>query len=41
MKKTLIIIGGPTGIGKTSLSISLAKDIGSEIITFPPSGRDK
>ena len=33
MKKTLIIIGGPTGIGKTSLSISLAKDIGSEIIS--------
>ncbi len=33
MKKKLIIIGGPTGIGKTSLSISLAKDIGSEIIS--------
>ena len=33
MKKTLIIIGGPTAIGKTNLAIKLAKQFKSEIIS--------
>jgi len=33
MKKNLIIIVGPTAIGKTSLSIDLAKDFNCEIIS--------
>ena len=33
MKKPLIIITGPTAVGKTALSISLAKKIGGEIIS--------
>ena len=32
-KKPLIIITGPTAVGKTDLSIRLAKDIGGEIIS--------
>ena len=31
--KTLIVITGPTGIGKTPLSISIAKKLDSEIIS--------
>lgn len=33
MKKTLIILTGPTAVGKTKLSIELAKAIGGEIIS--------
>ncbi len=33
MKKKLIILAGPTGVGKTELSIKLAKRIGGEIIS--------
>ena len=33
MKKPIIIITGPTAVGKTSLSIGLAKRIGGEIIS--------
>ena len=33
MKKTLIIIGGPTAIGKTKLAIKLATQFKSEIIS--------
>ena len=33
MSKTLIIIAGPTAIGKTSLAISLAKHFKTEIIS--------
>lgn len=33
MKKPLIILTGPTAVGKTKLSISLAKAIGGEIIS--------
>ena len=33
MKKPLVIITGPTAVGKTDLSISLAKKIGGEIIS--------
>ena len=33
MKKNLVIITGPTAVGKSELSISLAKDIGGEIIS--------
>ncbi len=33
MKKPLIIIAGPTAVGKTNISISLAKAIGGEIIS--------
>ena len=33
MKKKLVIISGPTGVGKTNLSIALAKLIGGEIIS--------
>ena len=32
-KKPLIILTGPTAVGKSALSISLAKDIGGEIIS--------
>ena len=31
--KTLIVILGPTGIGKTDLSIDIAKEVGTEIIS--------
>ena len=31
-KKTLIILGGPTGVGKTDFAIRLAKKFESEII---------
>lgn len=33
MQKTLIVILGPTGIGKTSLSIDVARHLGTEIIS--------
>ena len=33
MKKPLIVLTGPTAVGKTRLSISLAKDIVGEIIS--------
>ena len=33
MKQTLIVIGGPTAIGKTKISIKLAKQFNSEIIS--------
>ncbi|SFR99491.1 tRNA (adenosine(37)-N6)-dimethylallyltransferase MiaA [Anaeromicropila populeti] len=33
MKKPLIILTGPTAVGKTDLSIALAKEIGGEIIS--------
>jgi len=33
MKKPLVILTGPTAVGKTELSISLAKKIGGEIIS--------
>ncbi|MEE4196930.1 MAG: tRNA (adenosine(37)-N6)-dimethylallyltransferase MiaA [Bacteroidales bacterium] len=33
MNKTLIVILGPTGIGKTDLSIDIAKALGTEIIS--------
>ncbi len=33
MKKPLIVIAGPTAVGKTSLSINLAKSIGGEVIS--------
>ena len=32
-KKKLIILTGPTAVGKTALSIGLAKEIGGEIIS--------
>ena len=32
-EKPLIVIGGPTGVGKTELSLLLAKEIGGEIIS--------
>ncbi len=33
MRKKCIVIVGPTGVGKTSLSIFLAKSLNSEIIS--------
>ena len=33
MSKTLIYVAGPTGIGKTSLSIELAKKLKTDIIS--------
>lgn len=33
MKKPLIILTGPTAVGKTALSVKLAKAIGGEIIS--------
>lgn len=33
MSKTLIIIAGPTGVGKTDLSIGIAKHYGAEILS--------
>ena len=33
MKKPLIILTGPTAVGKTSLSIALAKAVNGEIIS--------
>ncbi len=33
MKKPLIIIAGPTAVGKTEISIKLAKSLGGEIIS--------
>jgi tRNA dimethylallyltransferase len=33
MKKPLIIITGPTAVGKTDISVSLAKQINGEIIS--------
>ena len=33
MKKPLIILTGPTAVGKTKLSIALAKAVGGEIIS--------
>ena len=32
-KKPLIILTGPTAVGKTALSIGLAKAVGGEIIS--------
>ena len=33
MKKPLIVLTGPTAVGKTALSIALAKQLGCEIIS--------
>ncbi|EHO21698.1 hypothetical protein HMPREF9466_00555 [Fusobacterium necrophorum subsp. funduliforme 1_1_36S] len=33
MERKAIILGGPTGVGKTSLSISLAKEFKADIIS--------
>ncbi|PIF03160.1 MAG: tRNA (adenosine(37)-N6)-dimethylallyltransferase MiaA, partial [Draconibacterium sp.] len=33
MKKKLIVIVGPTGIGKTTASIQIAKSLNTEIIS--------
>lgn len=33
MEKPLVILTGPTAVGKTALSIGLAKAIGGEIIS--------
>lgn len=33
MKKPLLVLSGPTAVGKTALSISLAKAVGGEIVT--------
>lgn len=33
MKKSLIVLTGPTAVGKTKLSIALAKEVGGEIIS--------
>lgn len=33
MKKPIVVLTGPTAVGKTELSIQLAKDIGGEIIS--------
>ena len=33
MKQPLVILSGPTAVGKTKLSIALAKRIGGEIIS--------
>lgn len=33
MKKKLIVLTGPTAVGKTELSISLAKAVNGEIIS--------
>jgi len=33
MKKTLLVIGGPTAVGKTACGIEVAKHFGSEIIS--------
>lgn len=33
MKKPLIVLTGPTAVGKTALSLSLAKEIGGEIVS--------
>ena len=32
-KEKLIVLTGPTGVGKTALSVRLARDIGAEIIS--------
>ncbi len=34
MKKFIVVIAGPTGIGKTNLSVFLAKKFNTEIISF-------
>ena len=33
MKQPLIVLTGPTAVGKTALSIRLAKSIGGEIVS--------
>ncbi|MEZ5149329.1 MAG: isopentenyl transferase family protein [Bacteroidales bacterium] len=33
MKPTLIVIAGPTAVGKTSTGIEIAKSLGTEIIS--------
>ncbi len=33
LKKPLIILTGPTAVGKTALSIKLAKAVGGEIVS--------
>ena len=33
MKKKILVIGGPTAVGKTELSIDLAKRLNGEIIS--------
>ena len=44
MKQPLIIVAGPTAVGKTALSVRLAKELGGEIISadsmqvLPPYG---
>ncbi len=37
-KQPLIILTGPTAVGKTSLSIKLAKKIGAQIISIQAYG---
>ena len=37
-KKPLIILTGPTAVGKTALSIGLAKAVGGEIISADSDG---
>ena len=36
MKQPLIVLTGPTAVGKTALSIRLAKAIGGEIVSVIP-----
>ena len=31
MKNTLVVLGGPTGVGKTEISLTFAKQIEGEI----------
>ncbi|MFQ9616634.1 MAG: isopentenyl transferase family protein, partial [Clostridium butyricum] len=33
MKQKLLVLGGPTAVGKTELSIKLAKELNGEIIS--------
>ena len=39
-KRPLVILTGPTAVGKTAASIGLAKAVGGEIISADSSGRD-
>ena len=32
-QKTLVVITGPTGVGKTAVAIRLARDLGTEIVS--------
>ena len=40
MKQPLIIIAGPTAVGKTALSVALAKRISGEIVSTPSHSED-